>query len=91
MNYTLRLATLAVLLLPPACGPRDDAYPALLPTAQILAEPILPDHAVPAARAPDAVDAEAASRAEALRRRAEALRGPVIDPATRARLAGSAS
>lgn len=87
MNNAFRLAALAAVL-PSlmACGQDDATYPALLPTAQILAEPRLPDHAAPAATAPDAVDAEAAARAEALRRRAEALRGPVIDAGTRARL-----
>lgn len=74
------------------CG-GDDAgrFPALLPTQQILAEPVLPEHAAPAAASPAPTEAEAASRAEALRRRAGALSGPVIeaDALARMRAAGS--
>lgn len=61
-------------------------YPRLLPTDQILAEPTLPDHAPDAALSPADVDAEAQARADALRQRAEALRGPVIEPGTLARM-----
>lgn len=67
------------------CQAEGDAYPRLLPTEVILAEPVLPDHAPPAA-APGPVRADAAARADALRQRAEALRGPVIEPEIRARM-----
>lgn len=78
MKHALILIAAAVSLA--ACVENTDRYPRLLPTDQVLAEPTLPDHAPEAAASPDAVDAEAESRAEALRRRAEALRGPVIEP-----------
>lgn len=69
-----------------ACNPQADAYPDLLPTAQILAEPTLPDHSAEAVASPEAVDAQAGARADALRRRAEALKKPVIEPSIRARM-----
>lgn len=78
---------LAACILPLCgCATRDD-YPRLLPTDAILAEPVLPDH-VPAAATPATVRAEPLSRAEALRRRAEALRGPVIEPGILSRMDG---
>ncbi|TBN43775.1 hypothetical protein EYE42_01170 [Paracoccus subflavus] len=73
------------LLVPPGCQSEGDDYPRLLPTDVILAEPVLPDHA-PAATAPGAVRADTAARADALRQRADALRGPVIEPETLARM-----
>lgn len=85
MTHQNRLAALAILLFVAACGGHD-GYPALLPTDRILAEPTLPDHAGPAADSPDAIDAATESRAEALRRRAAALQGPVIEPAAKARM-----
>lgn len=77
MKMMLILA-LAVPLAGCAAGASD--YPGLLPTDQILAEPALPDHVPDAARSPAAVEAQAQTRAADLRRRAEALRGPVIEP-----------
>lgn len=69
------------------CGSGDDGrFPALLPTQQILAEPVLPDHAAAAAASPAPAEAEAAARAAALRRRAGALAGPVIEPEALARM-----
>ena len=62
------------------CGDAVGDYPALMPTDQLLAEPALPDHVPDAARSPAAVEAQAQTRAADLRRRAEALRGPVIEP-----------
>ncbi|MTE01364.1 hypothetical protein GIY56_13825 [Paracoccus sp. YIM 132242] len=81
MKNALTLIACAALL--SGCG--DEPYPSLLPTDRILAEPVLPDHA-PAATSPAAVDAEAEARAAALRRRADALRGPVIEPDALARM-----
>ena len=78
------ILTCALLLT--GCGGEADPYPRLLPTDQILAEPTLPDHTPEAARSPAAVDAEAAARADDLRRRADALRGPVIEPETLSRM-----
>ena len=76
----------ALLLLLAACSDGDD-YPRLLPTNQILAEPVLPAHAAPVADAPEAVAAQADARAAALRARADALRGPVVEDDIRARAA----
>lgn len=83
-----RHATILAALLLPApllsgCGGGD--YPALLPTDQVLAEPTLPD----AQADPVATAGEAEARADALRARAEALRGPVIEPETARRMAGA--
>lgn len=67
------------LILLSACADRQPGYPALIPTDDILAEP---------EQIPDPV-AEAEiqkARADALRDRAEALRGPVIDPESRRRM-----
>lgn len=79
-------ALLCALLSLTACGRQEDGYPELLPTDRILAEPTLPAHAGAAAASPAQVDAEAEARAAALRRRADALRGPVIEPAIRDRM-----
>lgn len=68
-----------------ACTGESGPYPRLLPTDRILAEPVLPDH-VPDAASPAAVDARAQARADALRQRADALRGPVIEPETLSRI-----
>ena len=67
------------------CTGESDPYPRLLPTDRILAEPVLPDHA-PDAASSAAVDAQAQARAEALQQRADALRGPVIEPETLSRI-----
>lgn len=67
-----------------ACDPQAAKYPSLLPTDQILAEPALPAHSRALPQTPEAVAAPTLSEAEALRRRADALRGPVIEPETRA-------
>lgn len=76
MRHALILTCVAALA---ACTGESDTYPSLLPTDRILAEPALPDHA-PQAASSVAVDAEAQARADALRQRADALRGPVIEP-----------
>ena len=68
------------------CAGNADTYPRLLPTDQILAEPTLPDHIPRTATSSASVDAEAEARAAALRRRADALRGPVIEPEALARI-----
>lgn len=83
----LRALPLCLAALSAACAGQDD-YPRLLPTAAALAEPALPAHAAAAATAEGASRTEAAalSRAEGLRRRADGLRGPVIEPALRDRL-----
>lgn len=62
-----------------ACSGVDDDYPQLLPMDQILTDP------TPVSD-PVAVQAQLGGGAAALRARAAALRGPVIDPATRARM-----
>lgn len=67
---------------------RNEGYPLLLPTAQMLAPPVLPDHAGPVTASPDAVDAAVQARADTLRDRADALRRPVIAPDLRARMTG---
>ncbi|MDP5308089.1 hypothetical protein [Paracoccus spongiarum] len=90
MNALRRLAACLLLLSPAACATGQDTYPALLPTERILAEPRLPDHATDAADGPAAAEADSEARAAALRRRAEALRRPVIDAATRARMQSAA-
>lgn len=76
----------ASLLALGACDKQADTYPDLLPTAQVLAEPVLPAHSTDAITSPEAVDADASARADALRSRAEALKKPVIEPETRARM-----
>ena len=70
---TLALLTLA------GCAPATGDFPDLLPTAQVLAPPTLPDHAGPVTPSSQPVDAQVQSRADALRARADALRGPVIE------------
>lgn len=82
MRHVL-IISLAVAL--SACAGESDPYPRLLPTDQILAEPTLPDHA-PQAASSVAVDAQVQARADALRRRADTLRGPVIEPETLSRI-----
>lgn len=76
-------ACLAVLS---GCANDAQTYPRLLPTAQVLAEPTLPDHAPDAAVSSAAVDAQAQSQADSLRRRADSLRGPVIEPEVLSRM-----
>ncbi|MEE2859790.1 MAG: hypothetical protein VYB46_03010 [Pseudomonadota bacterium] len=77
----MRYAIILALLLT-ACTEGAD-YPRLLPTEQLLSPPDVPDHAV--AASPAAVEEDALSRAEALRARAKALQGPVVDPSLRRR------
>lgn len=79
-------AALTLALLAGCAG--GDAYPDLLPTDLILAEPALPAHAAPAASGGAPVAAATTGRADALRARADALRGPVVDPALRRRAGG---
>ncbi|MFB2594203.1 hypothetical protein ACEYYB_05090 [Paracoccus sp. p4-l81] len=62
-----------------ACGGTDADYPRLVPMDALLADPA-------AAVDPVAVQAELGAGASGLRARASALRGPVIDTATRARM-----
>lgn len=77
---------LTCVLLLASCDGDAEPYPRLLPTDRILAEPTLPDHAPDAGATPVPVDAEAKARAAELRGRAEALRGPVIEPEARSRM-----
>lgn len=84
-----RLA-LTLLLALSACADPSGDYPRLLPTDRILAEPVLPAHvAIPSS--PAAVETELASRAGDLASRADALRGPVIEPEFRDQMAGAAA
>ncbi|MBU2957464.1 hypothetical protein Q4511_12090 [Paracoccus sp. 1_MG-2023] len=76
----------ALLLLLAACSEGGD-FPRLLPTDQILADPALPAHAQPVAAAPEQVLTQADARAAALRARADALRGPVVEDEIKARAA----
>ena len=69
-------ASLPLMLLLAACAGEDQDYPQLLPTEQILAEPVLSDLAT----APEAVESELDQRGDGLRGRADAIRGPVIEP-----------
>lgn len=62
------------------CSGVDDPYPQLLPIDEILTDP------APVSD-PVAVQAELSGDAAGLRARAARLRGPVIDPATRAHMA----
>lgn len=80
------LIPIACAALIAGCDSRQDPYPSLMPTDRLLAEPTLPDHAADAALSPDPGDARIQGHADALRRRAEALRGPVIEPEIRSRL-----
>lgn len=70
----------AALCLLTACG-NDADYPSLVPIEQLLTEP-------PGQPAADPVSTQAAldARAAALAARAAALRGPVLDAPSRARL-----
>lgn len=88
MKMSHTLPALFAFVLVAACAPDGPDYPALLPTAEVLAEPALPAHAAVARTPADAARTEAATsaRADALRSRAGGLRAPVIDPATRARM-----
>lgn len=64
------------------------AYPRLLPTDSILAEPALPAHARGPAGPldPAALEAASSARASGLQQRARELQAPVIDAETRARM-----
>lgn len=64
-----------------ACATQE-GYPDLLPTRQMLAAPDLPA----GTDSEFAIRQSAESRSTALRARAEALRGPVIEPALRHRM-----
>ncbi|ODT59610.1 MULTISPECIES: hypothetical protein [Paracoccus] len=75
---------LSLVLTLAACA-EGQGYPALLPTDRILAEPALPAHATAARTDPAPFRAASSARADALRARADALRGPVVDPALRER------
>lgn len=66
-----------------SCADHKVGYPALLPTDQILAEPVSQQQTGADPKA--LIDAQQA-RADALRDRAEALREPVIDTKTRDRM-----
>ena len=69
--------------LPPALtavAASDAPYPALAPLAGLLAQGAAPG------RVSAQTEARVTSAAAALRARAAALRGPVVDPATRARM-----
>lgn len=79
---TLRPALLCLILA--ACA-ADDGYPELRPTAEMLAQPQL----TPEANAPATTRQTAERRADALRARADALRGPVIEPDLRQRMQGN--
>lgn len=73
------------MLMAGCSGAEGDDYPALVPTALILAEPDLPDAApaTPAEQVADTADLD--GRAAALRNRADTLRGPVLtEPERRA-------
>lgn len=82
MNCFLRYAFCAALPLLSACDDGSDDYPRLLPMDDLLAEPELP----PAGNDPVATETAVNSRADGLRARAEALRGPVIEPLIRRRI-----
>ncbi|MDN5568681.1 MAG: hypothetical protein L0G27_08065 [Paracoccus sp. (in: a-proteobacteria)] len=81
MTHISRLA-LPLLLTLAACGSQGD-YPDLLPTSQLLAEPVVPNHAQVALSDPAPVEAAANARADALRARAQGLKGPVVDQSLR--------
>ncbi|MDO5614321.1 MAG: hypothetical protein Q4G14_13910 [Paracoccus sp. (in: a-proteobacteria)] len=80
------IPALTLPLLAAACGDGGADYPSLVPAETILAEPALPADTAAAATDPATAAAPVQSRADALRNRAQDLRGPVIDPATRARM-----
>lgn len=69
-----------------ACGGPDGDYPALVPMEELLATPGIPEHAATAMADPAPTQGDLDGQAAALRARAEALRHPVIDAATAARM-----
>jgi hypothetical protein len=79
MTHISRLALPLILTLT-ACGGQGD-YPELLPTSELLAEPAIPNHAQDALTDSAPVETATNARADALRARAQALKGPVVDPA----------
>jgi hypothetical protein len=83
---TKTFALLLSCLVLSACGRDGDDYPRLLPTDVIMAEPAVPGHAIDATQSQAIAEAPAQDKAQALRRRADALRGPVIEPDQRARM-----
>lgn len=87
----LAFVVCAALALPGlvGCGDEGGDYPALLPTGQVLAEPVLSPDYDPATSAAGAqqVTGDLIARANALRARAAALRAAaVIEAAARARM-----
>ncbi|WCR11885.1 hypothetical protein JHW45_05850 [Paracoccus stylophorae] len=86
MKHLRSCAAFAILFTLAACGSDGEDYPNLLPTEAILAEPRLPDHATAATGSPAAVSTRTEDRADALRQRADTLRGPVIEPDARDRM-----
>ncbi len=69
-----------------ACGgPRDD-YPGLVPMEQLVAEPAIPAHAGAAVADSVATQNSLDSESAARRARADAVRGPVSDAETAARM-----
>lgn len=83
----LRALPFLLLALVAGCDRSDGDYPRLLPTQQVLAEPVLSENAGPAAVSPDPVRGSVESRAAALRNRAAAIPDPVDDAALAARAA----
>lgn len=77
-----------ILALTLAACTADGDYPRLLPTEQALAEPALPAHATAARTDPAPLEDATAARAAALQARADALRGPVVDPGLQGRAGG---
>ncbi|MDP0928806.1 hypothetical protein Q0601_16605 [Paracoccus onubensis] len=85
MTRFARYALCATLPLLSACNGQPGDYPSLLPMDQLLAEPELPAANIDPAVASDT----ARSRADDLGARADALRGPVIEPDLRRRIEGT--
>lgn len=82
-----RVLPLLILGFISACTDDAGDYPRLLPTAQILNEPVLPDHAAPAAVDQSATRDQIEARGAATRARADAIPDPVDDAALAARAA----
>lgn len=80
------LPVFCLLALLAACGADDEAWPQLLPSDQLLAEPEI-IRTSPEASDSSLTDAALSARAQALQSRAGQLRRkPVIDPEARKRL-----
>jgi len=82
MTRFARYALCATLSLLSACGGQSGDYPSLLPMDQLLAEPELPAAGID----PTVASGTARTRADDLRARADALRGPVVEPDLRRRI-----